>query len=76
MVCHWPVTSQVWAALPTQRVAPGRQTPVQAPLWQAFGQSASELQRPAASHVWGVVPLQRALLGTHWPEHVPAPEQT
>jgi hypothetical protein len=76
VVCHWPVESHSCAALPLQRAAPGRQTPVQLPPTQAFVQSASELHAPDASHVCGVVPLHRVLAGTHCPEHVPAPEQT
>ncbi len=68
--------SQVCAALPTQRVAPGEHTPEHAPFTHAYVQLASDDQVPLASQLCGVVPEHRVELGTHEPEHVPAPPHT
>jgi hypothetical protein len=41
LLCQLPPASQVWGTVPLQRVAPGVQTPVQAPALQANGHAVA-----------------------------------
>jgi hypothetical protein len=67
---------QVWMFLPLHCVAPGEQTPVQAPAEQANGQLWLSTQLPVESHVCATLPKQRDAPGEQIPPHVPLPVQT
>ena len=70
--CQLPVASHDWMLLPRQRVWPGAQRPVHAPLMQVwFEQAAPLVQVPLALHVCGVFPLHRTWDGAQTPVHVP-----
>jgi hypothetical protein len=74
VVAHWPLASQVWDSLPSQRFSPGTQTPEHVPPTQAKVHGLAT-HWPLASQVSAVRPVQRVAPGTQTPPQVPASRQ-
>jgi hypothetical protein len=70
---HWPLALQTCVLFPWQRVAPGVQTPVQAPLTHAwFVQLLGEPHAPLDEQVWiAAAPEHCVDPGTQMPMHDP-----
>lgn len=71
-----PAVLQVWTAVPMQRLAPGLQSPVQAPFEQTAVQAVMLCQRPFWSQIWGILPRHCFAPGRQSPVQSPAPLHT